>query len=371
MEESEMKKTLIGLAVPFMFVFSAHAQSSVTLFGLLDVGVSYVSNEKGSHNFKADDSIWTPSLWGIKGVEDLGGGYRTLFDLESQFAVNTGAGIPGPNADFNRQAFVGLEKDGIGRITFGQQYNLMADFLFFPPAKLDGAFMYGGLYNMRQGPFAALGIPQNPTGSFDFDQMAGTSRVSNSVKVTSATFDGLRMGALYGFGNTAGSLSANNTVGFGVNYAIGGFGVGAAYNETRYQALNDGHDGIRNFGGGVSQAIGDLYLNALYTNTKNTLTGGMVQVLQAGGLYAFNPFWRLGANYQYMKGNAQLSHNRAQQVTTALQYSLSKRTVVYAEGVFQWTGGDVEGGHNAWINGAGQSSTDHQFIGRLGLQTVF
>lgn len=366
-----MKKAVICLASPLVFASVAHAQSSVTLFGLLDVGLSYISNENGSHNFKADDSIWTPSLWGIRGVEDLGGGYRTVFELASQFAVYTGKGIPGPNADFNRQAFVGLEKEGLGRVTFGQQYNLMADFLFFPPAKLDGAFMYGGLYNMRQGPFAALGIPQNPTGSFDFDQTGGTSRVSNSVKVTSATFAGVRLGALYGFGNTAGSFSANNTVGFGVNYAIGGFGIGAAYNETRYPSLNNGRDGIRNFGGGISQAIGDLYLNALYTNTENTLSGGLVQAVQVGGLYAFNPFWRLGGNYQYMKGNATLQNNRAQQVTAALQYSLSKRTTLYTEGVFQWTGGDVAGGHNAWINGAGPSSMDHQFIGRVGLQTVF
>ena len=231
--------------------------------------------------------------------------------------------------------------------------------------------MYGGLYNMRQGPFAALGIPQNPTGSFDFDQMAGTSRVSNSVKVTTVATGGLRLGALYGFGNTAGSISSNNTVGFGVNYAVGSFGVGAAYNETRYQALNNGHDGIRNFGSGVSQAIGDLYLNALYTNTKNTLTGGMVQVAQLGGLYSIQPDLRLGGNYQYMKGNAALGHNKAQQLTTALQYLFSKRTTVYAEAVYQWTGGDVQGDHNAWINGVGQSSSDRQIIGRLGLQTTF
>nr|WP_284506416.1 porin [Caballeronia sp. INDeC2] len=350
---------------------NAQAQSSVTLFGLLDVGVSYVSNENGSHNFKAEDSIWTPSLWGIRGTEDLGGGVRAVFELQSQFSIDSGAGIPGPGADFNRQAFVGLEKEGLGRVSFGQQFNLMADFLFFPPAMLDSSFMYGGLYNMRQGPFAALAIPQNPTGAFDFDQTAGTSRVSNSVKVTSMSFAGLRVGAMYGFGNTPGSFSANNTVGFGINYAINGFGAGAAYNETKYASLNDGHDGIRNFGGGVSQTIGKLYLNALYTNTRNTLTGGMVQVMQVGGLYSFMPDLRLGANYQYMKGNATLSNNKAQQVTNTLQYFLSKRTVVYLEAAYQWTGGDVEGGHNAWINGEGPSSTTHQLVGRAGLQTSF
>jgi predicted porin len=68
-----MKKPLLGLVIPLALVSEAHAQSSVTTFGLLDVGLSYVTNEKGGHNLKADDSIWTPSLWGIRGVEDLGG----------------------------------------------------------------------------------------------------------------------------------------------------------------------------------------------------------------------------------------------------------------------------------------------------------
>jgi predicted porin len=350
---------------------AAYAQSSVTLFGILDVGLSYVSNEAGSHNFIAQDSVYTPSLWGLHGVEDLGGGYKAVFDLQSQFSVNSGEGIPGPSADFNRGAYVGLQKDGLGKITFGQQYNLLFDFLFFPPALLDGTFTYGGLYNMRQGPFSALGIPQNPTGSLDFDQTAGTSRVSNSVKVTSAVFGGLRFGALYGFGNTPGTTAANNTVGFGMDYTVGQFGAGVAYNETRYASMNDGRDGIRNLGVGIGQTFGSLYANALYTYTKNTLTSGTVQAAQIGGLYTFNPFWRLGANYQYMKGNAELNHNQAQQVTTTLQYSLSKRTMVYAEAAYQWTGGDVQGTHNAWIGGLGQSNSDRQFVTRIGLQTFF
>jgi predicted porin len=363
--------TLIGAAVTALMIPAAHAQSSVTLYGILDVGVSYASNENGHSAVLAQDSAYTPSLWGLHGVEDLGGGYKAVFDLQSQFYVDSGAGIPGPNADFNRGAYLGIEKDGIGKITFGQQYNLLFDFLFFPPARLDGAFLYGGLFNMRQGPFSALAIPGNPTGSLDFDETAGMTRVSNSVKVTSAVFDGLRVGALYGFGNTAGSLSANNTVGFGANYVFGTFGAGAAYNETRYASMNDGHDGIRNFGVGVGNTFGSLYASALYTYTKNTLTGATAQVGQISGLYSFNPFWRLGANYEYIKGNAQLDHNRAQQVTAALQYSLSKRTMLYTDAAYQWTGGDVAGTHNAWIGGLMPSSNNHQFAAHIGMQTFF
>ncbi|WP_322053300.1 porin [Paraburkholderia bannensis] len=363
--------TLLGTAATALMIPAAHAQSSVTLYGILDVGVTYASNENGHAAFLAQDSAYTPSLWGLHGVEDLGGGYKAVFDLQSQFFVDTGAGIPGPNADFNRGAYLGIEKDGIGKITFGQQYNLLFDFLFFPPARLDGAFLYGGLFNMRQGPFSALAIPGNMTGSLDFDETAGMTRVSNSVKVTSAVFDGFRFGALYGFGNTAGSLSANNTVGFGMNYVFGTFGAGAAYNETRYASMNDGHDGIRNIGVGIGNTFGDLYASALYTYTKNTQTGATAQVGQISGLYSFNSFWRLGANYQYIKGNAQLDHNCAQQVTTALQYSLSKRTMLYTDAAYQWTSGDVAGTHNAWIGGLMPSSNNHQFAAHIGMQTFF
>ncbi|WP_322012733.1 porin [Paraburkholderia sp. J12] len=362
------RKLICALAAAWV-IPAAHAQSSITLFGILDVGVSYVSNENGAHNFIAQDSVYTPSLWGIRGVEDLGDGYKAIFELQSQFSVDSGAGVPTP--DFNRGAYVGLAKDGLGRITFGQQYNLLFDFLFFPPARLDGTFLYGGLYNMRQGPFSGLGIPQNPTGALDFDQTAGTSRVSNAVKVTSASFSGFRFGALYGFGDTAGSLSTDNTVGFGMNYTFGTFGAGAAYNETRYAALNDGHDGIRNIGVGLGNTFGNLYASMLYTYTHNTLNGTTAQAAQISGLYSFSPFWRLGANYQYMKGNAALDHNQAQQITTTLQYSLSKRTLLYVEAAYQWTNGDVAGMHGAWIGGLDPSSSDTQFVGRLGMQTFF
>jgi predicted porin len=371
MEHAPIRMAVLILLSAFLISSNAHAQSSVTLFGMLDVGVSYVSNEGGGHALEASDSIYTPSLIGLRGSEDLGGGYKAVFEVMSQFSPDTGAGIPGPGADFSREAYVGLGRNDLGTLTFGQQYNLMADFLFFPPGQFDASFLYGGFYNMRQGPFAALGIPDNPTGASDLDQMGQTSRVSNSVKFTSATFDGLRFAALYGFGGATGSLATDNTVGLAADYTRGNFGLGAAYNETRYASLDDGHDGIRNFGAGIHETFGDLYLSGLYTNTKNTLTGSVVQVEQLGGLYSFNHVLRLGANYQYWSGNAPLEHNKAQQITTALQYSLSKRTIVYVEGVYQWTGGDVSGGHNAWINGTDPSSSTRQAIGRIGMQTSF
>ncbi|EGC99685.1 porin, partial [Burkholderia sp. TJI49] len=80
----------------------AWAQSSVTMFGLIDAGISYVSNEGGSKNAKFDDGIFTPNLFGLRGVEDLGGGYRAKFALVNQFSMANGSivgtGIFGRNA---------------------------------------------------------------------------------------------------------------------------------------------------------------------------------------------------------------------------------------------------------------------------------
>jgi hypothetical protein len=68
----------------------AHAQSSVTLWGQMDVGINYVSNQGGTHNFTMDDGVNGPDLLGLRGVEDLGGGTKAIFELVDQFSVDTG-----------------------------------------------------------------------------------------------------------------------------------------------------------------------------------------------------------------------------------------------------------------------------------------
>ncbi|WP_323119257.1 porin [Burkholderia alba] len=365
-----MKKLAVA-AAGLAIAAGAHASDgSVTLFGLIDAGISYVSNEGGKHNLYFDDGIAVPNLWGLKGAEDLGGGSKAVFELTSQYAVGTGAALPSAGSMFSRTAMVGLSNDRLGGVTFGQQYDFMTDSLTF--GSFDGSFQYGGLYNFRQGPFTKLGIPNNPTGSFDFDRMAGSARVPNSVKYTSANLGGVVFGALYGFSNQAGGLSANSTISFGAKYEGGSFGLGAAYVEVKYPQMNNGHDGIRNWGLGARYSLTLVDLNLLYTNTRNTLTGAGINVVQVGGRYVNAP-WTIGANYQYMKGNAQLDDNYAHQVTAAVQYALSKRTSAYVEAVYQRAGGSQ--GAQAWINGVtgpdAQSSGNSQFLARIGMLTRF
>ena len=99
-----------------------HAQSSVTLYGILDAGITYVNNTGGSHVVKFDDGVAYGNRFGLKGTEDLGGGLKAVFTLESGFHLGNGQlGFGG--AEFGRQAYVGLQNDW-GTLSFGNQLDI-------------------------------------------------------------------------------------------------------------------------------------------------------------------------------------------------------------------------------------------------------
>ncbi|MFM0281825.1 porin [Paraburkholderia sediminicola] len=125
-----MKKALLAAALMTAGVV-AHAQSSVTLYGRLDAGLEYMSGvpqgvgangqATGSTNrFKAESGDWGTSLWGMKGVEDIGGGNKVLFQLEGSFNTMSGAG-PGGGGLFNRWATVGMSNDAFGTLLLGRE----------------------------------------------------------------------------------------------------------------------------------------------------------------------------------------------------------------------------------------------------------
>ncbi len=88
-----------------------------------------------------------------------------------------------------------MQNDSYGKITFGEQYDFVIDLLL----RFDNSIWIAGLYAFRQGPFVGLGIPNNVSGSSNFDRMSGTA-IPNSVKYTSPTVSGFSGGALYSFG---------------------------------------------------------------------------------------------------------------------------------------------------------------------------
>ncbi|WP_043284060.1 porin [Paraburkholderia oxyphila] len=361
-------------AVSALACVQAHAQGapagdSVTLYGMVDAGVSWVSNEGGHSNLKFDDGIFTPNLLGIRGSEDLGGGLHAIFDLVDQFSMGTGAIISGQGL-FGRNAYVGLSSDRYGKLTLGNQYDFMTDSLFF--GHDDAAMEVGGLYNFRAGPFSRIGIPGNPpfASQFNWDRMAGAT-VQNSIKYQSPSIAGFSFGGLYGFGGIPGALGSGDSVSAGVNYAQGPLGLGAAYTEVKYVESGEPDVGIRNWGVGAHYDFGKVTATLLVTTVRNTQNGGAIAEAETGASWLLAPDWAIGGSYMYMKGNGYLDNNHGHQINAIVDHFLSKRTVVYAEAVWQRTNAGAQALISGVLDPDGTSGGPNQVIARVGVQTRF
>ncbi|WGS53909.1 porin [Paraburkholderia sp. D15] len=339
-----MNKKVFAAATLAVFASAAHAQSSVTLYGLIDAGFTYSNhaNAQGKSLYQYGDGVAQGSRWGLRGSEDLGNGLKALFVLENGF--NSGTGTLGQGSSlFGRQAYVGLSQNGIGSLTFGRQYSFSTDFL-------GGNYSNGG--NTVAGNY---GYHIN-----DIDQLT-SSRISNAVKFTSANFYGLTFGGMYGFSNQAGAFggtagSSSAAYSFGANYANGPFSIGAAYTDIRFPAsatpaafsttLANSATGVvkdlATVGVGARYTIGAATAYALWTHTSIEQNAGKMTTFnayEAGGKYAFTPALTGALGYTYMQAT-DLTNGHWNQFDASVDYALSKRTDVYALGVYQQARGN-------------------------------
>ena len=251
------KKGLTCIALSLLAAAAGvHAQSSVTLYGSLDAGIGYVSNLRGSSAFLAQQGTYQADRWGLMGTEDLGGGLKSVFKLESGFSTITGA-MSSAGTLFNRQAYVGLSDNRIGTITLGRQ----TDFHFEMLGPLSTAQALGDFSAFHPGNIDGLGntLPV---------------QLSNTVKFRSQTFSGITLGAMYGFTNAA-SSTAGHSISLGATYANGPLNLAAAYSEYHNRTLNiAGGLGLTSFQG-VNLASGAPFVADL---AKNAGIGGSYQL---------------------------------------------------------------------------------------------
>jgi len=376
-----MKKSVIAATVVGCFATgSANAQSSVTLYGIIDVGINYVSNLKtggGAHAFSLVDGPPQASRWGLKGAEDLGGGLKAIFTLENGFSVNNGNLGQGSRM-FGRQAFVGLTGEQWGTVTFGRQYDPVVDFL--APATANGT--YGGGY------FSHM---------FDSDNTDNNLRVDNSVKFKSLNYSGFSMSALYGFSNQAGATNRNEAWGVGAGYTNGPVSVGAAYEQFNNPGTNT--DGAvsstadatfvagrqRIFGVGGTYTLGPVKAGLAWTRTVlDGITSGPIVAnylrldnYEVNARYDITSAFYVAGGYTFTDGkqtNGSVTTDpKWHQVNLMLDYSLSKRTDVFLIGVFQKAAGDAT---FAYIYGNGSTSIQSpgsakQVVARIGMRHKF
>ncbi|CAG2149876.1 porin [Ralstonia mannitolilytica] len=245
-----MKKSAILVAVGALFAGSAYAQSSVTLYGIVDATIHYTTNANANGNslVRLDNGAVSNSRWGLKGNEDLGGGNKALFVLESGFDPDTGRANGG--GLFNRQAFVGLSNKDLGTITLGRQYNF--------------GFTMGGNFD-------PLGVGNYDENSWIYYGVTGL-RVSNMLKYE-GKWSGLYVGLGYGFGEQAGSAADNRYMGGAVSYEFGPAMVGAFYQQQQDapNALTGNQGGHKQkvWGIGGNYAVGPAKLYAGYIDSSD------------------------------------------------------------------------------------------------------
>jgi predicted porin len=342
----------------------ASAQSSVTLGGVVSSGLNWTTNVKGSKDiYMSPAGVQRPNTIFFKGSEDLSNGTRAIFLLSQMFSTANGTNAGGAGALFSRESYVGLSSNW-GTLTAGQH----RDFMFDLSINGYSSAFFNGIVGGHQGPFANFGVPYGVGGNADFDRVNGEA-LPNSVKFTSANFNGLSFGGMYGFGGQPGSFGQNSSQSFGANYSIGNFSAGTAYTMTKYASINSGNNGIRNIGIGASYHLAPLRLAALATWSRNNFTGGQIGAYDVTVAYDISAPLTVNLTYTYMNGNAVLADRHAQGMAAYLGYALSKRTSVYLEVIGQKAYGPNP---NAQIYGTpGPSSNGNQLVTTVGLQNLF
>ena len=291
-----MKKSLFAVAALTAIAGAAQAQSSVTVYGILDVGYAGSNNMIGivpasnagtvtvakTQTAAIAGSSEQTSRLGFKGTEDLGGGTSAFFTIEmgiqpmygnlsgsssttdSQQNNTNGAG----SAIDNRQTFVGLKKNGIGQFALGRQYS---------PIFNAGAATSPGQYNNVQGDVIYVG---STNGAFGQTQnSAFTNRADSALTFQTDSFFGARLAGMYALQNSnttvpsSGIGSVSSTVGGG-NTNWNGWGLSADYTWNKLYLVAAQQQFSEKSDNGVYTAASLLNLNGANPMSGQAIAAG-------------------------------------------------------------------------------------------------
>ncbi|MBV8627083.1 MAG: porin [Paraburkholderia sp.] len=352
---------------------TAQAQSSVTLYGIVDESIRYMTNVNPAGDSKVGLGVggMSQSRWGLKGVEDLGGGWSTFFRLENRIYINTGQSDP--TLPFFNEALIGVRSTSYGQVILGRQFNLM----------IEGVTVGG--------------YGSNPWIPYDFSfqpevTMTGGIWTSNQVQYQARAHDVL-FAAGYAFGGVAGNMSYGSQYGAAAAYAPKGgpITVGAAYQESR-DSLNGSAAKAWTVGGSYTwaqtrfaagyivnqnDAAFSTFANGPYTapvlaalkytdfSRRRMIMGGITQ--QAGNAWHFAAnIWRT-----LQDGKTPAQDGSAWQYQLVADYNLSKRTDVYVEGDWSKYDGGLIGAQLQGVNSIGLAQKSTQLGVMAGLRHLF
>ncbi|HRL38162.1 MAG TPA: porin [Comamonas denitrificans] len=343
-----MKKSLIALAV-LAASGAAMAQSSVTLYGVVDTGLTYSKGEESVYGMTHVGGNVNSRL-GFRGVEDLGNGLKATFNLESGFSADDGTNYMGQDGlAFTRTSTVGLAGN-FGEVRLGRM--LTSSYL--------AVSRYDAFGDTGIGASLAWNIPQ--TGY--------APRTENAISYTSPNFSGFKFGAEYGFGEKKDARDSRY-IGVGATYDNGPLSLGLGFdriNNVGYAAavpagtnpvttavaekLGDDLTSWQ-LGGSYNFGVAKLLSFYKHTNEKNVATGNKDK-FKTFGLGVTAPVGAAG-EVKVAYNNYRLSPNagktqKADQLSLGYVHNLSKRTALY--GTYAYLKNNKKNGIGLELNGA-------------------
>ena len=356
MKRNVVMPTLATVAVGLV-CGAAHAQSSVTLYGLVDAGIAYESSAgtlgqtaNGHSAVTMVNGVRGATVFGMRGSEDLGGGTRVIFRLEQGFNASNGAETTAGLA-FKRQANMGISNEEYGTVLFGRQFSSYVMLLspWSPTQWLTGFF----------------GAHPGDIDSLDLNY------VNNEITYRSPVIHGITVGGSYALGGEPGSINSGSTYSGAVQYNSGKGGLAVGYLRINNSSSGGGVWGpyttLSN--NGAEPSISALTNGYQYAQAQQRvavtagwqvtpsfdISGSASNVLYIPGVHSgftdeevfnsagtvlhwnFGPAWSFATGYSFTHASKANGTDGANyhQLTTQLYYSLSKATGLYA--IASWT----------------------------------
>lgn len=293
------------------------AQSNVSVYGLIDMGINHIDDVKGQSLTELRSGNMMASRFGIRGHEDLGGGTKIAFNLEA--GMNSDVGSVGAADSFwSRQSWLGISQQGIGELRMGRQLSVMND----------SFGSYSSATYMGTQTAAVEGTGSAGSAAANYNAMLSGTRLNNMLKFTSVDMAGFKVRAMVAFGEQAGSSKANRIESVAVTYAKKQFETSVVYHLDR-ATVNANDDQV--WGVGAAYKFSDTgRIGFTATQQKNALhvAGNDANTYAVLGLFPVKQ-WTLMASYQKLDDKSARDQN-VNQLNLGVKYALSKRTEAYS-----------------------------------------
>ncbi|CAB3774198.1 porin [Burkholderia sp. MSh2] len=315
---------------------SAHAQSSVTLYGAIDTGLMYQSTAANNHHvFALKDGGIYASFWGLRGSEDLGGGYAVRFRLQGAFNSSTGqlklSDTTGGSAAFNQQSTIGLSGP-FGTIDLGRQFVPM----IYAMAETDvrGAQYFGSILSAWLGLNQIAGAPGTNT-----NVPIGALYDSNAIVYRSPTMRGLSFSVEYAPGGVPGQFQGGTRESAVLRYNGYGLDLDAAYyvghDTSQAASTPTGLANNRFYYVGAKYTLRGVSVSASYGRARNPVDAGRHDYdMISGGLgYRITQSLNVTSGV-YVLRDRNHSQNRSNEYAVGAEYTLSRGTIAYVQGAY-------------------------------------